>query len=162
MTRTPRYAGHILTLRDPRGDEHELITWAWHPDGGPETADESQQRIHRAGVANQLTVECTPTMDWLEPAGFSPAGGPSDPGEPDTPGSWLAMLDREIGTARRLRGLSPGGPEKLGYEPLAPGEASIRVRIRGPAAVLEPFEALDARERGKVVTRGLANRREAR
>ncbi len=43
----------------------------------------------------------------------------------------------------------------LGVELLAPGEARLKVDLRGPKEALEVFKALPAKERGRVVVAGL-------
>lgn len=42
-------------------------------------------------------------------------------------------------------------PHTLGQTPLAEGEASIRVYVRGPSAALAWFEGLSKEERGQLV-----------
>jgi len=44
---------------------------------------------------------------------------------------------------------------RFGVEPLAPGERSEKVRIRGPGWLFEALEKLSPRERGRVVVAGL-------
>lgn len=44
---------------------------------------------------------------------------------------------------------------RLGQEPLAPGEASELVQVRGPVETLDQFRSLTAKERGEVVQLGL-------
>ncbi|WP_135256789.1 hypothetical protein [Thermus caldilimi] len=44
---------------------------------------------------------------------------------------------------------------RLGQEPLGPGEAGLRVYVRGEEAALRLFKALSAKERGRVVEAGL-------
>ncbi|MCX7850855.1 hypothetical protein [Thermus sp.] len=47
---------------------------------------------------------------------------------------------------------------RLGQEPLAPGEATGLVQVRGPAEVLDRFRSLSAKERGETVRMGLLAR----
>ncbi len=44
----------------------------------------------------------------------------------------------------------------IGVTRLRPGEATLTVRVRGKAAVLERFEALSPEERGRIVEAGFS------
>jgi hypothetical protein len=57
--------------------------------------------------------------------------------------------------SNRTRGLLPPDPRRWGEEPLADGEVSEMVRVRGPAATVRAFKALSAVERGACIAKGL-------
>jgi hypothetical protein len=55
----------------------------------------------------------------------------------------------------RTRGLLPPDPRRLGEEPLADGEVTRVMRVRGPSGPVEAFGAMTAWERGRIVAEAL-------
>jgi hypothetical protein len=53
----------------------------------------------------------------------------------------------------RTRGLLPPDPRRLGEEPLADGDTTRVMRVRGPTALVDAFAALTAAERGAWLAR---------
>jgi hypothetical protein len=53
----------------------------------------------------------------------------------------------------RTRGLLPPDPRRLGEEPLADGEVTRVMRVRGPSGPVEAFAAMTAGERGAWLAR---------